>query len=71
MYGITVREFLDLFISPEEQQFELWSNEKEKPVFIGYLSDIPEEEEDELLEAEVTSVDNLQYESDCITLNID
>ena len=70
MYGITVMEFLELFVDTDSQQFEIWSNEREDVLFIGYLTDIPDDMNDELLQAEVSSVDNIQYEGDCITINI-
>lgn len=67
----TIRDIMELFIDPDSQQFELWDNEKEEVVFIGFLNDLPEEFDT----AEVTSIDNLDSNKDntekgIITLNI-
>lgn len=64
----TVEEIIKMFVDPEVQEFSIWSNEKEKVIYTGFISDVP----DELLQADVTSIDNV-FE-DCksiITLNID
>lgn len=64
----TVEEIIEMFIDPSVQEFSIWSNEKEKVIYTGFISDIPEE----LLYADVTSIDNVL--EDCkgiITLNID
>lgn len=63
-----VYEFITMFVDEDGQYFELWSNEKEKVIFGGYLSDLPEE----LYYAEVTSIDNiLENVATVLTLNID
>lgn len=64
----TVEEIIEMFVDPEMQVFSIWSNEKEKVIYTGFISDVP----DELLQADVTSIDNM-FE-DCkgiITFNID
>jgi hypothetical protein len=63
----TVEEIIEMFVDPEMQVFSIWSNEKEKVIYTGFISDVP----DELLQADVTSIDNV-FE-DCkgiITFNI-
>lgn len=63
----TVEEIIEMFVDPEMQVFSIWSNEKEKVIYTGFISDAP----DELLQADVTSIDNV-FE-DCkgiITFNI-
>lgn len=63
----TVEEIIEMFVDPEIQVFSIWSNEKEKVIYTGFISDVP----DELLQADVTSIDNV-FE-DCkgiITFNI-
>lgn len=64
----TVEEIIEMFVDPEMQEFSIWSNEKEKVIYTGFISDIPEE----LLYADVTSIDNVL--EDCkgiVTFNID
>lgn len=63
----TVEEIIEMFVDSEMQVFSIWSNEKEKVIYTGFISDVP----DELLQADVTSIDNV-FE-DCkgiITFNI-
>ena len=63
----TVEEIIEMFVDPEMQVFSIWSNEKEKVIYTGFISDVP----DELLQPDVTSIDNV-FE-DCkgiITFNI-
>lgn len=64
---MTVYEFLEMFLEPSDQYFELWDNEKEEIVFKGYYSDLDEELEN----ATVTSIDNIYKGVNGITLNID
>ena len=64
----TVEEIIEMFVDPEMQVFSIWSNEKEKVIYTGFISDAP----DELLQADVASIDNV-FE-DCkgiITFNND
>ena len=65
---MTVVDFLDMFIEPRDQYFELQDNEKEEVVFKGYLFDLDNEE---LEYATVTSIDNVYNGAKGITLNID
>lgn len=51
----TVEEIIEMFVDPEMQVFSIWSNEKEKVIYTGFISDVP----DELLQADVTSIDNV------------
>ena len=64
---MTVVEFLEMFLEPNDQYFELWDNEKEEVVFKGYYFDLDEEFED----ATVTSIDNIYNGAKGITLNIE
>ena len=68
---MTIRDIMEMFIDPDNQQFELWDNDKNEVVFTGFLNDLPEEFDT----AEVTSIDNLYSNRDntekgIITLNI-
>ena len=64
---ITVYQIITMFVDEDEQYFKLWDNEKEKYIFKGYLSDLPEE----FYYAEVTSIDNVMKNSKGIVLNVD
>lgn len=64
-----VREFLEMFIFPDDQRFRLYDNDKNDIVFDGCLTDIPEDKE-YLEYAEITSIDNI-YKGDPLTLNVD
>lgn len=69
---MTVQDFLDLLVDPEAQKFEIWSNTKEETLFSGYLNDITDEDEERLLWAEISSIDNIwENNKGIITLNID
>ena len=39
--NMQVRDFIDMFIFPEDQRFRLWDNDKEEIVFDGCLMNIP------------------------------
>lgn len=67
--NMQVREFLDMFIFPDDQRFRLYDNNKDEIVFDGCLTDIPEDKE-YLEYAEITSIDNI-YNNDPLTLNVD
>lgn len=67
--NMQVREFLDMFIFPDDQRFRLFDNDKGEIVFDGRLTDIPEDKE-YLEYAEITSIDNI-YNNDPLTLNVD
>lgn len=68
---MTVQDFLEMFTDPDAQRFELWDNENEEIKFSGYISDIPEDMEDIILDVEVTSIDLIEKGRDTITLNVD
>lgn len=70
--NMQVREFLDMFVSPNTQFFRLYDNYTEQIVFEGYLTDIPEDKE-YFEYAEITSIDNIQNSpySEPLTLNVD
>ncbi len=65
--NMQVKEFLDMFIIPEDQQFRLLDNGKEEIVFDGCIEDIPEDKE--YLDLEITSIDNI-YDGEPLTLNV-
>lgn len=65
---ITVFDFMDMFIDKDDQYFELWDNGKEEIVFKGYWSDLMDEE---LENAFVSSIDNINVDTKGIILNID
>lgn len=67
--NMQVREFLGMFIFPDDQRFRLYDNDKDEIVFDGCLTDIPEDKE-YLEYAEITSIDNI-YNNDPLTLNVD
>lgn len=63
---MTVRELLELFIDESSQEISVWDNEKEEVIWNGYLDEIPEDIEYE----EVSSIDNLNTETEVLTVNI-
>lgn len=65
---ITVTEFMDLFVTPNEQKFQVWSYEKEKVIFEGYLDD-EDFPIDTIGDAVITAIDNI-HTAEYITLNI-
>lgn len=67
---MTVQDFLEMFTDPDSQRFELWDNNEEEVKFSGYLSDVPDELEDIILNAEIDSIDLLEKDRDTITLNV-
>ena len=70
MFSMTVQDFLEMFTDPDAQRFELWDNENEEIKFSGYISDIPDDMEDIIFNAEVTSIDLIEKGRDIITLNV-
>ena len=64
---MTVYDVITMFIEEDKQYFELWDNKNEKIIFKGYLSDLS----DDLLEATVTSIDNVTNGTNGITLNVE
>ena len=65
-----VQDFLEMFTDPDAQRFELWDNEEEEVKFNGYLSDVPDELEDIILNAEIDSIDLIEKDRGTITLNV-
>ena len=57
---------MELLIDGDSQHFNVYDNEKEEVIFDGSGSEIP----DELLDEEVSSIDNVYDNNDIITLNI-
>jgi hypothetical protein len=64
---MTIQDFMELLIDGDSQHFNVYDNEKEEIIFDGFGSEIP----DELLDEEVSSMDNIYDNNDIITLNID
>ena len=50
---MTVQEFMQLFIDPDAQHIQIWSDDEEKIVYDGDYGDVPEH----MNYAEVSSVD--------------
>ena len=64
---MTIQDFMELLIDGDSQHFNVYDNEKEEVIFDGSGSEIP----DELLDEEVSSIDNIYGDNgDIITLNI-
>jgi hypothetical protein len=63
---MTIQDFMELLIDGDSQHFNIYDNEKEEIIFDGSGSEIP----DELLDEEVSSMDNVYDNNDIITLNI-
>lgn len=63
---MTIQDFIELLIDGDSQHFNVYDNEKEEIIFDGAGSEIP----DELLDEEVSSMDNVYDNNDIITLNI-
>lgn len=63
---MTIQDFMELLIDGYSQHFNVYDNEKEEIIFDGSGSEIP----DELLDEEVSSMDNVYGDNDIITLNI-
>lgn len=64
----TVQEIIEMFVDPETQKFSIWSDEKEKIIYTGFISDLPED----LFNADVRSIDNVFKDNNgIVTLNID
>lgn len=62
---MTVKEFVELFVNYDIQRFEVWLDKEF--IFSGYISDIPSEKRDIILNAEFRSVDEVV--NDTIVLN--
>lgn len=56
---MTIREFIEMFVDPDSQEFRVWSDSKEKNIFSGLLNECP----DEIAEEIITSIDNIDTET--------
>ena len=63
---MTIQDFMEILVDGDSQHFNVYDNEKEEIIFDGSGSKIP----DELLDEEVSSMDNVYGDNDIITLNI-
>lgn len=63
---MTIQDFMELLIDGDSQHFNVYDNEKEEVIFDGFGSKIS----DELLDEEISSIDNISIDNDIITLNI-
>ena len=52
---MTVQEFMEMFIDPDAQHIQIWSDDEEKIVYDGDYGDVPEH----MNYAEVSSIDNV------------
>ena len=68
---MTIREFIEMFIDPDSQEFSVWSDSKEENIFSGFLDDCP----DEISEEIITSIDNIDtatmIETKIMTVNVE
>lgn len=62
-----VSDLTELFVETSIQTVAIYDCGKEKEVFRGTIDDIPED----LQELEVQSIDNLEKNSDVLTINVD
>lgn len=64
---MTVYDIMQLFIDPDVQHIQIWSDDEEKIVYDGDYGDIPEH----MNYAEVSSIDNVYADSKgVICLNV-
>ena len=64
---MTVQEFMQLFIDPDAQHIQIWSDDEEKIVYDGDYGDVPEH----MNYAEVSSVGNVYADNKgIICLNV-
>ena len=64
---MTVYDIMQLFIDPDVQHIQIWSDDEEKIVYDGDYGDIPEHKN----YAEVSSIDNVYADSKgVICLNV-
>lgn len=68
---MTIREFIEMFVDPDSQEFRVWSDSKEENIFNGFLEDCP----DEIAEEIITSIDNIDtamiIETKVMTINVE
>lgn len=64
---MTVQEFMEMFINPDAQHIQIWSDDEEKIVYDGDYGDVPEH----MNYAEVSSIDNVYADNKgVICLNV-
>lgn len=63
----TVSDLTELFVDSSFQTVAIYDCGKEEEVFRGTVDDIPED----LQDLEVQSIDNLEKNSDVLTINVD
>ena len=63
---MTIREFIEMFVDPDSQEFRVWSYSKEENIFIGFLEECPDKIADEI----ITSIDNIDTETKIMTINV-
>ena len=65
---MTIREFIEMFVDPDSQEFRVWSDSKEENIFSGFLEDCPDEIADEI----ITSIDTAtMIETKVMTVNVE
>ena len=68
---MTIREFIEMFVDPDSQEFRVWSNSKEENIFSRLLNECPDEIADEI----ITSIDNIDtatmIETKVMTVNVE
>lgn len=63
----TVSDLTELFVEPTIQTIAIWDGGKEEEVFRGPVDEIPED----LQDLEIQSIDNIEKNSDVLTINVD
>lgn len=67
---MTIREFIEMFVESDCQEFRVWSDNKEDNIFTGYLDDCP----DDIADMDINSIDNIStasmLESKVMTINV-
>lgn len=61
-----VRDIMQLFLDPDNQHIQIWTDGGEKMVYDGDYGDIPED----MNCAEVLSIDNIYEDEDVISINV-
>ena len=68
---MSIREFIEMFVDPDCQEFRVWSYSKKENIFSGFLEDCP----DEIAEEIITSIDNIDtatiIETKVMTINVE
>ena len=63
----TVSDLTELFVDTTIQTVAIWDGGKEEEVFRGTVDEIPED----LQGLDVQSIDNIEKNSDVLTINVD